>query len=243
MIWFACKECGKRHHRPEEAVGTLVFCACGAGNRVPWESTVPAEEGPAEPTEPVPVPATPWGEGARPAAEDDEPAPRRARRAAPRPRDPAHCLNHPDAAATHTCADCREAFCDGCVVALQGRTLCGPCKNFRLRTRERPLTPSAFAIMALVVGLMSGPWGFCLMIAMAGKGGVSAGVLAFFGILGIGVPLVALGLGLKGVWDVNHRPRLAGRGFAVTGMTLAAAGLLWCLTLLLLVAYKQVLGD
>jgi hypothetical protein len=243
MIWFACKECGKRHHRPEEAAGTLVFCSCGAGNRVPWESTAPADEGSGEPAEPVPVPAaTPWGGSERPTAEADEPAPRRGRAVERRPRDPAHCLNHPEAAATQTCEECREAFCDGCVVTLQGRTLCGPCKNFRLRARERPATPSAFAIMALVVGIMGGPWGFCLMTGMANRGEASTAFLAFFGVLGIACPLVALGLGLKAIWDVNHQPRLAGRGLAVTGMTLAAAGLLWSLTLLLLVAYKQVLG-
>ena len=46
MIWFACKQCGKRHGRAESLVGTLVFCECGQGNRVPWASTVPEPEAP-----------------------------------------------------------------------------------------------------------------------------------------------------------------------------------------------------
>jgi hypothetical protein len=41
MIQFACKRCGKYFERPNEAAGTLVFCECGLGNRVPWESTLP----------------------------------------------------------------------------------------------------------------------------------------------------------------------------------------------------------
>jgi hypothetical protein len=41
MIWFACKNCGKRHKQPDEAAGSLVFCDCGQSNRVPWPGAVP----------------------------------------------------------------------------------------------------------------------------------------------------------------------------------------------------------
>ncbi len=50
MIWFNCSKCGKTHGRPENSIGSVVFCECGQGNRVPWESTAP------EPP-PQPVPA------------------------------------------------------------------------------------------------------------------------------------------------------------------------------------------
>src|SRR5262245_43586005 len=56
MIWFPCKTCGKKHKRPDEAAGSLVFCSCGEANRVPWESTTTADE---VPTEAPPAPATP----------------------------------------------------------------------------------------------------------------------------------------------------------------------------------------
>ena len=46
MIWFACNKCGKRHNRPDSSAGTFVFCDCGQGNPVPWESTAEAEEVP-----------------------------------------------------------------------------------------------------------------------------------------------------------------------------------------------------
>ena len=48
MIWFTCKKCGKTHNRPDTAAGTMIFCACGNGNTVPWESTAsePATPGP-----------------------------------------------------------------------------------------------------------------------------------------------------------------------------------------------------
>jgi hypothetical protein len=243
MIWFACKECGKRQRRPEEAAGTLVFCSCGAGNRVPWESTVPV---PAEQAEPASVPATPWGGPAQRPAEpgaEDEPAPRRSRRPVRRTRDPGHCLNHPEASSTKTCDECREAFCDSCVVPLQDRTLCGPCKNFRLRSLQRALQPSAFAIITLIGGVVSGPFAFCLMGALAAGEKVPLNVSAMFGTLGVGCPFVTLLLGLKALWDINHQPRLGGRGLAVLGMTMAATGLLWCLTLLMLYVYQHVFGG
>ena len=59
MIWFACKQCGKRHGRAEHLSGTLVFCECGHGNRVPWSSTVaepePEEAAPLPPPRPRPA--------------------------------------------------------------------------------------------------------------------------------------------------------------------------------------------
>ena len=63
MIWFACKQCGKRHSRAESSIGTLIFCECGQANTVPWESTVEAppvteapEPLPAAPAAPLPLP-------------------------------------------------------------------------------------------------------------------------------------------------------------------------------------------
>ena len=47
MIWFACKQCGKTHGRPDSAIGATIFCDCGCGLLVPWESTA------AEPSTPV----------------------------------------------------------------------------------------------------------------------------------------------------------------------------------------------
>ena len=235
MIWFACKDCGKRHQRPVEAAGTLVFCSCGAGNRVPWESTVPAPEQPEEP-----VPAVPTGGGRR-RAEDEEDAdlaPRRRGRPEPRPRDPAYCFNHTDVPSVKTCDDCHEAFCERCVVPLQGRTLCGPCKNFRLRSAQRPLQLSALAVISLVVGVLSGPPGLCLFGGLVTPD-APAGMATFFGLAGTAGPLVALGFGLAALWNMNRNPKLSGRGLAVIGMAVATAGLLWCLAMLLIAAARR----
>src|SRR5262245_26495089 len=89
MIWFRCRQCGKHHGRDENLAGTLVFCECGRGNRVPWASTAEEPEGLPQEVPPVPAPAPP--------AEENPPAPPPPPRRAPRPlrrRDPAYCLNH-----------------------------------------------------------------------------------------------------------------------------------------------------
>src|SRR5436190_13819675 len=128
MIWFVCKQCGKRLRQPEGAGGSLVFCDCGMGTRVPWESAIPA---------PVEEPAAALPD----AAEGRSPA----RSQQPVEIDPAYCLNHRDVPSEIECEECHERFCQSCIVQLRGKTLCGPCKNFQLARLERPPTGPALA--------------------------------------------------------------------------------------------------
>src|SRR5260370_10375268 len=165
MIWFTCKKCGKLHGRPESQAGTFLFCECSYGNRVPWASTVAEPEPDATPA-PIPLPPAPIP-ASRPRSypersDDRRPAERPLIRRQPRRENPRYCLNHEDAGSEHTCADCKAAFCAGCVVTVQGQTLCGPCKNFRIRAMNRPAAGAGLAIVSLVVGLVGGPVTFCL---------------------------------------------------------------------------------
>ncbi len=197
MIVFACKQCGKRHRRPDEAAGSVVFCACGQANRVPWEST---------------------------ADEPDEPREERSRRG--RRSDPAFCLTHQDIPSQHTCADCDERFCERCVVTFQGQVLCAPCKNLRVRRLTRPVETSGLAVAALVVGLFGSPILFCTTLVPAGQGAddttriVSASV-------GMVVPGAALVLSLMALRQTEGKEGRGGRSLALTGAACAIAGLLW----------------
>ena len=96
MIWFACPKCSKVLGRPENAAGAMVFCECGHGLTVPWESTAP------EPAH-VPVAAAPparrveplsFGGTAQPAPSSPLPPPRASRRRARIEVDSNVCLNH-----------------------------------------------------------------------------------------------------------------------------------------------------
>jgi hypothetical protein len=220
MIWFACKRCGKRHKQPVEAAGSLVFCECGQSNRVPWESTVPA---PREPAGPEP-----------------RPGPRRRNRREPRPRDPAYCLNHEEAMSVHTCPDCGEAFCARCLIEFQGLRLCGPCKNFRVRKLQRRPQIAGMAIAALVVGLVCAPLIFCFTLTAIGTREPRNIVVA--GVIGMVMGVAALVLGLVGLRQAEGAAGRGGQGMAMTGAALGTAGLLWSLSLVILMAGRLLEG-
>jgi hypothetical protein len=213
MIWFTCGQCGKAHGRPEGSVGSMIFCECGQGNVVPWESTTVAPEAAPPVAMPAPVPA--------PQRSDlPEILPRVRRRAGPRRPNPAYCLNHDSIASQHKCADCGEAFCDDCVLTVQGALLCGPCKNFRVRRLLRPPRLSGFALASVLIALVSGP--FCLLLALTG--------IAWLTLLALLPQLVALVLGALALRTTETDTQRSGRSLAITGMVSAAvAGVLMLL--------------
>src|SRR5437762_175184 len=138
MIWFACRQCGKTQGRSDEEAGSLIFCHCGASNRVPWENTVEAPPQPvgwvesSEATEAQGADA-PRSEGDPIPFADDSPQTRLPKsqrlRKSQQERNAAYCLNHQDVVKQRACVDCGEGFCDDCVVTFQGKVLCGPCKR------------------------------------------------------------------------------------------------------------------
>jgi hypothetical protein len=240
MIWFTCRQCGKRHGRPESAIGTLIFCDCGQGNTVPWESTTaappPGEEAapavPARPRlEPIPV-----GEERRPPRA--EPLPERERRGPPplpraargptRRHDPAYCFNHSYLPSEVTCGACGEHFCKHCVVEVQGKTLCGPCKNYQVRNINKPARTSGLALTALILALIAGPLGPCVSALPA----VSA-PMTILALLFLLVELVAFALGSLALHATLTRPKVAGQPMAVAAMV--AAGVTSLLTGVLMV--------
>ncbi len=233
MIWFRCKQCGKTHGRPGDLSGTIVFCACGNGNRVPWEST--AEAPPALPPAPVPPPRR---------GEDDAPPAPRTRRGVPPVRpDPDRCLNHGDRPRVAACDACREAFCAACVVTLEGRTLCGPCKDFRVRAARRPPRVSALAVVSFLLGLVvAGPVSFCLPLISAtgqAQGNMGPAEALVVGLMGVALPLTAFLLGVLALREIETKPDVSGRPVALTGAVAGGVGVLWCLAVFLAVVFKH----
>jgi hypothetical protein len=238
MIWFACKQCGKRHRQPADAAGSLIFCECGQANRVPWESTVPAPEKPAGSEGPRPRPQRRrWSEADD--EDEDDPSPRR-RHSGTRRHDRSRCLNHEDTASAETCPDCGEAFCPRCVVEFEGLQLCGPCKNYRVRRLQRPPRVPGLAIGALVAGIGSAPLIFCITVAPLQS--ESPGAMFGCAVVGMGIGLAALLLGLAGLRQAEGKAAMGGRGLAMTGAACGAAGLLWSLSLAVITASRLVQG-
>jgi hypothetical protein len=218
MIWFACKQCGKIQGRPETSIGSLIFCDCGQGNTVPWESTVPEPE-------PPPVPAALPAKAEPITLADDKPLPvlpaqRRRRRARYRP-DPNYCLNHQAAPSQQTCVECGEAFCNDCVIQLDAKTLCGPCKNFQVRTWQKPARLSGMALLSLILAIVFSLLGICLVRT----GNPLVGMLALL------PHAMALVLGLFALRDTERNPKISGRSLAITGIVTAAVAALLTLVL------------
>jgi hypothetical protein len=214
MIRFACQMCGKRFDRPDESAGTMIFCTCGAANRVPWESDprLPppvAEEVPM--AQPIPL-ALPLGEEEVPYQPRRHPGDYVVQR-----RDAAYCFNHQDIPVQQTCAACRESFCDGCVVVLQGETLCGPCKNFRIRSLHRPARVAALAIIAPIIALVAGPVTLFVLFACAGSHASPAAV-HLVSLFGLAVQALALIFAITSLYRLENDPKVGGRGLAITGL-------------------------
>lgn len=210
MIWFSCKQCGKVHGRAESSVGTVIFCDCGQGNTVPWESTA-AEP----PPEPVEVPATPKLTPVKfDAPPPPTPGPRDERRRRGGARDPNACLNHEERAKFAGCAECGESFCAACLATLQGDVLCGPCKNHRVRALQKSAPFSSMAVLSLALALLAGPLTFCFL--PLGRSSTFLGYLALLPQIG------ALVLGATALRRIESQGRLSGRSLALTGIVTAA---------------------
>jgi len=227
MIWFTCRQCGKTHGRPENSVGSMIFCDCGQGNVVPWESNVAAPETPPAPAPPAPTALPLRNEDALP-----EILPRR--RSSRRRPDPGYCLNHETVPSQHKCPDCGEAFCPDCVLTLLGTTLCGPCKNYRVRRMMRPPQLSGLALTSALLALMTGPLALCLY-PFASSSGAS-----LWSLVALVPQIVAFALGAIALRTTETDAQRSGRSLAITGMvTAVVAGVL---TLVVTVFVHRPLG-
>jgi hypothetical protein len=250
MIWFECKKCRKQHGKADNLVGTLVFCECGQGNRVPWSSTIP-EPPPELPKESQRKPRSwqdednggpRWSQSRDPETEDqDQPArprdpgdlPLRRKQVRLRRIRPGFCFHHEEDASETTCAECRIPFCSRCVVPLQGRTLCGPCKNFLIAAMGRPSRIPALAPIALLVGLVSGPVSLVLTFLALGQhigAGNTAGAVLLC-LLSLSVSVTGLVLGGKALRRIERLPHTRGVSLGLCAATTSAVSALWSLTL------------
>ncbi len=238
MIWFTCKQCGKTHGRDESSAGTMVFCTCGQGVTVPWESTAPPPapsalpatelpKGPdlapiqfetvyVGPSGPIDSPKSSTAADRRASAAEEEEDDRPRRRGRNEKLDPDYCLNHQRRPYVGACADCGERFCADCLVKLEGNQLCSTCKNFRARRREIPPVTSSLASASLIISLIAGPLMICMLMSSQRD---AIRVLSWISLL---PQLLAIGLGIWALRDAERENKGGGQWVAVTGVTTAA---------------------
>lgn len=260
MIWFSCKQCGKKHSRSEGEAGTLIFCDCGGSARVPFSSTAAPEEPAARP---VPRPAPPPPPAAVPSARavpvpvpdalpvepvplpaNDDPPPLRKPERRYRKVDPNCCWHHEDAPSAGRCVACHLPFCEGCLMTLRGQALCGPCKNFRIAGAGQPSRTFPFAVVALVVALVAGP--VALILSLVGAGVFfsegTAGGAVLLNVLGLLLPVTAVVISGWSLRQLEAQSRLGGRGLAASGLCVSLVSVLWCLSVLTFVSFRYFRG-
>ena len=242
MISFACTKCGKRDTRPESQAGTLVFCACGHSNRVPWpsqesdarpESIPAARPRPVLEAEPVPeprrVPRRVEPVPDRPAAPDVPTFSRKPMRLLGKVN-PKYCYHHDDSPSETTCSACRLPFCSACVVALRDETLCGPCKNFHLAGMGRAERVLPLSIVSFVVALAGGPVALILSLVGVGLVRTEGMVMAALSLclVGAALPVGGLVLARLAIRLIDKQAQSGGRSLATSCAGICIVELIWC---------------
>jgi hypothetical protein len=121
---------------------------------------------------------------------------------------------------------------------VRGKTLCGPCKNYRVARMQRPPRVSGMAIVSLILAIIGGPVSLCLSTwGRITESGTSPVTIAL-GIGGLLLPGMALLLAFLALSQIERDPRMGGRGLALTGATTAVIGVVWSLTMLVVVVGK-----
>jgi hypothetical protein len=157
---------------------------------------------------------------------------------------PDFCLQHDEDPSETTCDGCKLPFCKRCVVSIQGQTLCGPCKNFRIAALGRPPRILPLAIYALVISLVSGPVTLILSLVAIGlsisEGATAAAVVLC--LLALALPITGLVLAAQALRQIETRPQVGGRALAASGACTALVGALWCVTVIGLVVVRYSLS-
>jgi hypothetical protein len=147
----------------------------------------------------------------------------------PRRVRPTLCFIHDADASTETCSACKLPFCNNCLVSLQGKPLCGPCKNFSIAGMGRTTRLLPLAVLALVVSLVSAPVVLSLTllgVALHLSEGY-LGVAVALCVLSLTVTTTGLLLGLLALRRFETQPQFAGRGLACGALCAAFMGMTW----------------
>jgi hypothetical protein len=105
-------------------------------------------------------------------------------------------------------------------VTFQGTMLCGPCKNYRIRQKQRPPQVSVMAIFAPLIALIAGGIWLFVMLAAAGAHAGRNTALSLGG-LGLLPQVFAMTLALLSLHAIETERNRSGREWAFTGLIAA----------------------
>src|SRR5262249_31699417 len=93
------------------------------------------------------------------------------------------------------------------------------------------------AVVALVVGLVSGPVTFCLTLFGVGQQGTPLWAV-LLSVVGLLLPAGGLVVSWFALREIETKPNMGGRGLAMTGATTSLVGARWCVTVAFLVLFR-----
>ena len=135
------------------------------------------------------------------------------------------CINHPAEPAAGVCSACACAFCEGCLVELLGRRMCGPCRDTHLAQMQN--RPENFEqMMELAAKRVS--------VEHRNEYAQGAFYLGLASLLPCGgqfIGVAAVILGILGLRACLKDPDVPGRAYSIAGIVLGAGSsiLYWSL--------------
>ena len=205
-----------------------MFCDCGVGLRVPWESSAIAPTPPELPEE-EPIRFEPT-QGDAPRAKTPDIGKVKLRRRPHAPIDADYCFNHTSSRKESPCDGCGLSFCKRCLAKFEGKSLCAACKNYRTRLLQRkPQTPR-FATASFVTALFAGPALFLMAPYMMGTQSRWLTLLLLL------PQAFALAAGIHALLAIRRDPSRGGGHLAVAGVGLAS---LACVLMLLATVFAS----
>ena len=205
-----------------------MFCDCGTGSRVPWESSATAPTPPELPEE-EPIRFEPT-KGEKPLPISPNISVQKLRRRPHAPIDADYCFNHTSSRKESACDGCGLSFCRRCLAKFEGKSLCAACKNYRTRLLQRkPRTPG-FATASFVTALFAGPALFCMVPYMMGTQS------RWLTLLFLLPQAFALAAGIHALIAIRRDPNRSGGHLAVAGVGMAS---LVCVLMLLVAVFAS----
>jgi hypothetical protein len=139
-------------------------------------------------------------------------------------------MNHTGRASHAVCVDCKNGFCQDCLLQFQGQSVCSSCKIQRVKALHKPSPTSQLALVSLLLALFTGPLAFCLIVV--GRS-FATPRLSIWALL---PQLTALGLGIWALSVTERNHRLGGRSLAIAAIVTASFGVFWSVFLALYAA-------
>jgi len=133
------------------------------------------------------------------------------------------CKNHADIDAVARCIGCQEAFCENCLVEMDGKKYCGDCKI--MAVREKPVIEFEFETSKI--------------LCKQSRNALIYSLISIFPYIGILFGVIAISIANEAKKRIKEDPNLSGGVMASIASFLGAVMFIIWLALLVLMICKM----